>query len=94
MANKLTLDPLQDGMRDLLSTFNKDGIEITNDTIHKSVLNEGNAKKLAFQKKLYKGGVDWIIWRNEGKEVKIPSDWMDLSVKAVAEFIMSKQPTE
>lgn len=91
---KITLDPLQDGMRDLLLTFNKNNIEITNDTVHKTVLEDDNAKKAARNKRLYKGGVEWIVWRNEGKEVKLPSDWLDLSVRALAEFIMSKQPTE
>lgn len=93
MANKITLEALQENMRVKLQAFNKNKVEITNDTVHKSVLDEGDAKKASRHKKLYEGAIRWTVWENEGKDSKWPSGWLDMSVTELAEFIMSKQPT-
>lgn len=94
MANKITLEALQENMRVKLQAFNKNKAEITNDTIHKEIINHGNSKKEALYKKLYEGAIRWTVYENEGKDTKWPSNWMDLSVTELAEFIISKQPTE
>lgn len=93
MANKLTLDALKQVMKEaLLPPFNNEGVEINDDTIHDAILDadDGFTPNQSSQK-LYSGGLQWVIWRNGGRKVKFPADWMQQSVSQLAEFIMSKQ---
>lgn len=90
--NKLTLDAVKANMIELLKTFNNEGVELNDETIHDAVLDadDGFISTQSSQR-LYSGGLQWIIWRNGGRKVKFPADWMQQSVAQLAEFIMSKQ---
>lgn len=93
MANKITLEALQVNMQELLKPFNNEGVEINNDTVHNTVLaTDDGFSAAASSAKFYSGGVQWILWRNGGKKVKFPANWMEQSVSELAEFIISKQP--
>lgn len=95
MANNITLEPLMENMRVKLQAFNNEELEITNETIHNTILAEDDGfKPTQSSSKLYKGAIMWTIWANGGKNVKWPSNWMDQSVQELAEFLISKQPTE
>lgn len=95
MANKLTFENLSENMRVKLQAFNNEEVEITNDTIHSEILSESDGPKPSLaSKKLYYGGILWTIWANGGKNVKWPADWMSQSVADVANYLISKQPTE
>lgn len=95
MENKITLEALMENMRVKLQAFNNEGVEISDQTIHSEVLSvEDGFKPSQSSSKLYKGAILWTIWANGGKNATWPSDWMSQSVQQLAEFIISKQPTE
>jgi hypothetical protein len=95
MANNVTLEPLMENMRVKLQAFNNEGVEITNETIHNSVLADDDGfRPSQSSSKLYKGAILWTIWANGGKNAKWPTNWMEQSVQELAENLMSKQPTE
>lgn len=90
--NKLTLDAVKANMIELLKTFNNEGVELNDETIHDAVLDvDDGFTSTQSSQRLYSGGLQWIIWRNGGRKVKFPADWMQQSVAQLAEFIMSKQ---
>lgn len=95
MANKITLESLVENMKVKLQAFNNEKVDISEETIHNEILaTDDGFKPSQSSSKLYKGAIMWTIWANEGKNVTWPSDWMDQSVQQLAEFLMSKQPTE
>lgn len=95
MENIVTLEALVENMKVKLQAFNNEGVEITNETIHSTVLSNDDGPKISMaSSKLYRGAIMWTIWANGGKNVKWPTEWMDESVQELAEYIMSKQPTE
>lgn len=89
MANIITLDPLMENMRVLLQVFNKNKVVITNETLHSSILS-GDANSTRLQQH-YRGGVNWILKLNGGKNQRFPSDWVGMSVQQLAEYLISKQ---
>lgn len=92
MANKITLEALQENMVELMKPFNNEGVEINHATIHNRVLaTDDGFSASASSAKFYSGGIQWILWRNGGKKVKFPANWLEQSVAELAEFIMSKQ---
>lgn len=92
MANKLTLAALQENMRVRLQAFNDEKVRITNNTLHNEVLAADDGFRTApSSMTLYRGAINWIIWRNGGKGFRWPNGWMEMSVTELAEFIMSKQ---
>lgn len=95
MENNVTLGSLIENMKVKLQAFNNEGVDITSDTIHNVVLSETDGfKPSQSSAKLYKGAILWTIWANGGKNVKWPANWLEQSVTELAEFLMSKQPTE
>lgn len=92
MENKVTLDALIENMKVKLQAFNNEGVEITNETIHNTVLSNDDGPKVSMASaKLYRGAIMWTIWANGGKNAKWPSEWMGQSVQELAEFLISKQ---
>jgi hypothetical protein len=89
MANNVTLEPLMENMRKLLLVFNNEKLEITNDTIHNTILSDDDGSPPSKQQ--YRGAIKCILVRNGGVNVKFPTDWLAMSVQGLAEFIMSKQ---
>jgi hypothetical protein len=95
MANIVTLEALIENMKVKLQAFNNEGVEITNETVHNIVLAEDDGfKPSQSSSKLYKGAILWTIWANGGTNAKWPTDWMEQSVQQLAEFLISKQPSE
>lgn len=95
MANLVTLEPLIENMKVKLQAFNNEGVEITEGTIHNEVLSTSDGfTPSQSSAKLYKGSILWTIWANGGKNSKWPANWIEMSVTELADYIMSKQPTE
>jgi hypothetical protein len=79
-------------IRKQLQTFNNEGVTISDDTILSEVLDENDGLRSSISSmKLFQGIIMWTIVKNGGTQVKFPSDWMDMNVTELAEFIMSKQ---
>jgi hypothetical protein len=92
MANKLTQQALVENMIKLMEVFNDEKVEISEETIHDDVLAPDDFQpKIRSSMNLYRFGLQWIIKRNKGTVPRFPSGWLGISVKALAEFIMSKQ---
>lgn len=90
--NNVTLEPLMDNMREVLQVYNNEKVEITNETIHNTVLADDDGFRTApSSMSQYRNYVRWIVWVNGGKDYRNPAGWMDMSVRQLAEFIMSKQ---
>lgn len=91
-ANKLTLNSLIDAMIYLLQPYNKKKVILDEFTVHSAILAaDDNFTKPLSSMNVYKGNVYWVIWANNGKKVKFPHNWIELSVRGLAEHIMSKQ---
>lgn len=92
MENIINIDNLTDNMRRLLEPFNNEGVPITNETKHSEVLSKTDGfKGVGDSATLYKGGIQWILWANGGTKSAWPAKWLDLSVKELADLIISKQ---
>lgn len=90
--NKLTLENLMEGMIYMLRPRNNENVELNEFTVLNTVLSaDDNFTKPQSSMNLFKGDVYWIVWANGGKKVKFPHNWMELSVRGLAEHIMSKQ---
>jgi len=86
----ITVDELINAMRKLLTNFNDEGVTISEDTVHNEVLSSEDGFGQASSKVIYKSSVDWIIWRNGGKKrKKWQSNWMEKTVREVAEKLLS-----
>ena len=80
----MKLDQLKKIMKYHLENFNDEGVTINEDTIHKQVLSDEDGFGAATSKRIYKAAIRWTL-RKQGHEDKAwPSNWMDLSVKALA----------
>lgn len=92
MENKINIDNLTDNMRRKLEAFNNEGVVVTNDTKHSEVLSKTDGfKDVGDSATLYKGAILWTIWANGGTKSGWPAKWLDLSVKELADIIISKQ---
>lgn len=90
--NKINIDNLTENMRVKLGAFNNEGVGISNDTKHEEVLSKTDGfKGVGDSATLYKGGIQWILWANGGTKSAWPAKWLDLSVKELADLIISKQ---
>lgn len=90
--NRLNFDNLTANMHVKLQGFNNEDVVISNETIHSAVVSKTDGfKGYADSATLYKLGVNWTIWAADGNKVAWPTDWLSLSVKDLAEYIISKQ---
>lgn len=88
---EITHQALVDNMLELLKTFNDEGVELNPQTVHNEVLAaDDGATASTSSIKLYSGAVQWIIWRNSGKKVKLPGGWVNNTVDELAESLILK----
>jgi hypothetical protein len=88
-ANGLTKNQLMAVMKYHLSSFNDEGVEINNSTIHKDVLSDGDgATASTSSKNMYKGLMRWTVDANGHEDKTWPNKWMELSVDELATAII------
>lgn len=83
--NKLTKQNVTANMLDKFKPFNKDGIAVDENTKHKDVL------KVPLHQNLYKGAMYYTMVENGGQKAAFPGNWLDMTVDALADYIISKQ---
>lgn len=72
-----------------LSSFNDEGVEISNVTIHNAVLSEDDGlTSSTCSKNIYKGLIRWTISANGQVDKPWPNKWVDLSVDELASKIL------
>ncbi len=88
-ANGLTKNQLMAVMKYHLSSFNDEGVEISNSTVHNEVLSaDDGATAFTSSKNMYKGLIRWTVDANGGKDKPWPAKWMELSVDELATAIV------
>jgi hypothetical protein len=88
-AKGLTKTQLMAVMRYHLSSFNDEGVEISNNTIHNEVLSTGDgATASTSSKNMYKGLMRWTVDANGHEDKPWPNKWMELSVEELATAII------
>jgi hypothetical protein len=88
MAKKIKKSDFIKVMIHLLESFNDEGIEINENTIHHEVLNDNDGFGAGNSKNLYKGAIDWTLWRNKFKPQSWPDTWMDMSVTDLCNVLL------
>lgn len=76
----MTSEQLREIMKYHLNNFSSNGDEITDDTIHNSILSDSDGFGSANSKRIYKAFIRWTLIQ-AGLEDKVwPGGWIDLSV--------------
>jgi hypothetical protein len=96
MANKLfvsskglTKNQLMTVMKYHLSSFNDEGVDISNSTIHNEVLSaDDGATASTSSKNMYKGLIRWTVDANGHEDKTWPNKWMELTVDELATAII------
>lgn len=90
--NKITLENLMDNMRVKLQSFNNEKLDISNETIHSDILDDNDGfRPSQSSMQLYKGAILWTVRMNGGTKFKFPKGWVGMTVRELAEFIISTQ---
>jgi hypothetical protein len=88
MAKKVKKSDFIEVMIYLLASFNDEGVNINENTIHKEVLNDNDGFGAGNSKNLYKGAVDWTLWKNKFKPKNWPDEWMEMSVDDLCNILL------
>ena len=84
----MTTDQLKDVMKFHLTSFNDEGIEINDETIHNHVLSEDDGYGMANSKTIYKLFIRRTLKRAGHPDKNWPADWFESNVSSVAERII------
>jgi hypothetical protein len=88
-SNGLTKNQLMAVMKYHLSSFNDEGVEISNSTVHNKVLSDDDgATASTSSKNIYKGLIRWTVDANGHEDKPWPGKWMELSVDELATAII------
>ena len=80
----MTLEQLKEVMKFQLNNFNDEGVEINDQTVHKSVLNEDDGFGHVNSVQIYKDVIKFTLMK-QGHRLKVwPNNWLDLSVEELA----------
>lgn len=87
--NGVTISQLISVMKYHLDNFNDESVEINNNTLHKSVLSDSDGlTNSTSSKNMYKGIIRWTLSKNGHEDKAWPNNWIELSVKELAEKII------
>lgn len=89
MAKKIKNSDFIKVMIHLLESFNDEGVRIDKNTIHNEVLNDNDGFGAGNSKNLYKGAIDWTLWRNNFKPQNWPDTWMNMSVTDLCNILLN-----
>lgn len=81
-------DQLMEVMKYHLRNFSPEGTEITDDTIHSTVLTDDDGFGSASSKRIYRSFIRWTLKHAGQKDKKWPQNWMELSVSELAEKLL------
>ena len=84
----MTIEQLQALMIFHLNSFNDEGIEINNNTIHNLVLSDSDGYGNATSKKIYKLVIRRGLVSQNHDDKPWPVNWMDLSVNELASRLL------
>lgn len=82
----MTREQLKEIMKFHLSNFNNEGVNINDQTVHKSVLSADDGYGAANSKRIYRSVVRWTLIRNQHEDKNWPKDWFEKDV----EYLSSK----
>jgi len=85
----VTVDQLKQVMKFHLSNFNDEGVTISDDTIHNTVLSDSDSlTPQTSSMNVYRGLIIWTLSKN-GQAIKPwPNDWMESSVADLAQNLI------
>jgi hypothetical protein len=88
----MTNEQLRAVMRFQLSSFNDEGVEITDTVIHSQVLSDSDGFSTGTSSKAaYKAFVRNTLSRNGHADAKWPVDWLNLSVTDLAAQLIEEE---
>jgi hypothetical protein len=90
----MTNEQLRAVMRFHLDNFNDEGVDVTDDTLHKEVLSDSDGFGAANSKALYKGAIRWTLARADKRDPDWPREWMDLSVTQLSLVLLESANAE
>ena len=73
----------------MLGSFNDEGVNILDDTIHETVLSDSDGfTTSATSKRIYKTLVRWTLSMNKHEDKPWPAKWMKLSISDLSEHLL------
>jgi hypothetical protein len=84
----MTNEQLRAVMKFHLGNFNDEAVEVTDDTVHGTVLSDSDGFGAANSKALYKGAIRWTLAKADKRDPDWPREWMDLSVADLAAVLL------
>ena len=84
----MTSEQLRAVMRFHLGNFNDEGVEVTDDTVHSTVLSDSDGFGAANSKALYKGAIRWTLAKADKQDPDWPRDWIDMTVTDLAGVLL------
>lgn len=90
-----TQEGLEESIRFQMQTWNNEKVDIINSTKLNAVLSDvdGFDPSVASAKQ-FPLAIMWIVWANGGNQFEMPTNWIDMTVTELAEYIMQKQNNE
>jgi len=84
----MTQEQLKKVMKFHLSNFNDEGVEINDNTLHKSVLSDSDGYGNSNSKSIYRAIIRWTMKKNGHDDKPWPSDWFEKSVEYLSSRIL------
>jgi len=72
-----------------LESFNDEGVELSETTVHNEVLSDDDGFGSATSKNIYRSSIRWVLAKNGYKDLPWPSNWMEWSVADLAEKLLN-----
>lgn len=88
MEKNITKEKLMEIMLYSLASFNDEGVNLSETTIHSEVLSDQDGYGAGNSKNIYKGAIDWIFWKNDLGRKVWPSGWMQMNVADLADTLL------
>ena len=85
----MTSQQMRAVMRFHLKNFNNEGVKISDDTVHAEVLSDSDGFGGANSKAIYKSFIRWTLWNEDQEDPAWPDDWIDQSVRDLAEALLA-----
>jgi len=84
----MTQEQLMEVMKFHLKNFNDEGVVISDDTIHNTVLSDSDGYGTSNSKNIYRSSIRWTMQKNGHDDKPWPKDWFDKSVEYLSSNIL------
>lgn len=84
----MSIDELKDVMKYHLNNFNEEGVDITDTTLHNTVLSPDDGYGNANSKYIYRAIIRWTMKANGHQDKAWPQDWFENDVSFLANKII------